>query len=473
MGNEHTCFLPAVEMRDRIERQDLTATELVEIMISRMEKLNPVLNAYCTPTYDLARDMARQADARVKEGGTVPLLNGIPTSIKDLMDTKGIRTTHGSKIYEHNIPTEDDVAVGRLKNAGIVMLGKTNTPEFGHSGTTQNKVFGETKNPWDLERTPGGSSGGAAAACACGMSPLALGSDGGGSLRHPACFCGVFAIKPSFGRIPVHPTTGIAGELITHYGPISRYVEDAALMLDAMKGPHEADRYSLPGCDIMYHEHIHEHPERIKIAYSTTLGHARVIDDQVKNVVDRAVDEFTALDCSVEPVKMKMRNPETGYYIWYTTMYGYDFRGKIKKWREDMDPNLVRMVEAGKTSSGLDIFRSLAERRKIYAALYKVFKEYDILVTPTTAIPPFKLGMMYPEKINGKGVSPTGWMPFTYPLNFTGHPAATVPAGFTTEGLPVGMQIIGRRFDDLTVLQLSHAYEQIKPWQDKLAPTCE
>ncbi|MFX0102524.1 MAG: amidase, partial [Candidatus Hodarchaeota archaeon] len=361
MGKEDICFISAVEMKEKICDQEISSSELVEIIIDRIERVNPIINAICTPTLDLARQLAKKADDRVKKGEKLPPLNGIPTSIKDLMMTKGIRTTYGSKIHENYIPDVNDVAVERLLNAGIVMLGKTNTPEFGYAGVTHNKVFGITKNPWNLEKNPGGSSGGAAAAVASGISPLALGSDGGGSLRHPACFCGVFAIKPSFGRIPVYPTIGMGGETITHYGPIARYVKDAALMLDVMKGPHEADRYTIPAQDINYVDKIDELPDKLKIGYSLNLGYAKVIDPEVERSIRDSVQRFSKMDWGVEEVKLKMRNPETGYYIWYTSMYGYDFKGKVKKWRDEMDPNLVKLVEGGMTGSSLDIFKALHE----------------------------------------------------------------------------------------------------------------
>ncbi|MHA1698245.1 MAG: amidase [Promethearchaeota archaeon] len=470
MSTNKLFFQPAWKLAEMIRNQDITAQELTEKIIERIEKINPIINAYCIPTFELAREMAKKADERVQRGEDIPLLNGVPTSIKDLYNIKGIRNTQGSKIYENFISEEDDVVVARLRKAGCVFLGKTNTPEFGYAGVTHNKIFGITRNPWNLERNPGGSSGGAAAAVATGISPLALGSDGGGSLRHPASFCGVFCIKPQFGRVPEYPRSGVRGETVTHLGPLTRDVKDAALMLDVIKGPDDGDRYSLPADNVSYFDHVDERPEHLRIGYSLDMGYAKVLDPEVeKNTID-SVSKFEELGWNVEPVKLKMRNPETGYYIWYTGMYGYDFRSKVKKWRDEMDPNLVRMIEGGKTATAMDIFKALDERRKIYEVFHKFFKEYDILVTPTTAIPAFELGIMYPPKVNGKSISPTGWMPFTFPINFTGHPAASVPSGFTKDGLPTGMQIVGRRFAELTVLQVARAFEELSPWNDKIPP---
>jgi len=199
------CFMSAYDMLEKIKSQEITSLEITETIIERIEKINPIINAYCTPTFEIAREMAKKADERVKKSEDIPPLNGIPTSIKDLLPVKGVRTTFGSKIYEHHVPDEDAIAVTRLKEAGCVILGKTNTPEFGFKGVTDNLIFGVTPNPWNLERTSGGSSGGAAASVVCGMGPLAQGSDGGGSIRHPACFCGAYGLKPNFGRVPIYP----------------------------------------------------------------------------------------------------------------------------------------------------------------------------------------------------------------------------------------------------------------------------
>ncbi len=450
---------------DAIRRQEITAVDLTETFIDRITRVNPKINAYCTPTFDLAREQAKQADQRVKRREKLPPLNGVPTSVKDLMETKGIRTTYGSKIYEHNVPDVTDAAVQRLLDAGIVLLGKTNTPEFGYAGVTENKVFGTTRNPWKLDRTSGGSSGGAAAACAAGLSPLAIGSDGGGSIRHPACFCGVFGIKPQFGRVPSWPRLGIMGETISHHGPITRYVEDAALMLDVIKGPHPLDTVTLPADGISYRDGLKNRYPSLKIGFSLTLGYAKQVDPEVERVTRAAVAKFERVGWTVEEAAIKLKNPEPGFYVWYTSTYAYDLRLKLAQWRDQMMPDLVKLVEAGSASTGFDIFKALIDRRALTAGIASVLDKYDLLVTPTTAIPAFELGRMFPAQINGKNVSPTGWQPFTFPFNVTGHPAATVPSGFSSSGLPIGLQIVGRRFAELTVLQAAKAFEEVAPWQ--------
>ena len=467
MNKEEICFLPAWEMKEKIESQELSSTEITETIIERIEKINPIINAYCTTTFDLARTMAKEADERVKKGEKIGLLNGIPTSIKDLNQIKGVRTTFGSKIYENNIPEEDGVAIARLRKEGCVFIGKTNTPEFGFKGVTDNLIFGATKNPWNLGRTPGGSSGGAASAAASGMSPLAQGSDGGGSIRHPAGLCGIFGHKPSFGRVPRYPREFIAAHDLSVVGPIVRYVKDAALMLDAMKGPFMKEMFMLPRDDTSYYEIIDDRPNKLKIGYTIDLGFAKFIDPEVEKAVIDSAQKFEKFDWEVEEVRLKIKKPERAFLTMWISLFAYDLKSKLEKWGEKLDPALLKLVEAGLSYGTFDLPKAIIERRNFYEKFMPIFDDYDILITPTTAITAFELGIPYPTKINNVNVSPTAWQPFTYPFNMTGQPAATIPCGWSKEGLPIGMQIVGKTFDDKTVLQVSKAFEDISPWQDK------
>ncbi len=467
MNKEDISFMSACDIAEKIKSQELTSQEVTEIVIERIEKINPLINAYCTPTFEWAREIAKNADEAVKKGEKLGSLHGIPTSIKDEMPIKGIRTTLGSKLYENNIAEEDDACVERLKRAGAVILGKTNMSPFGFIAVTNNLIFGETHNPWNLERTSGGSSGGAAASIASGLGYLALGADGGGSIRIPSCFCGIYGIKPSFGRVPVYPTHGVHFETLIHYGPIVRYVKDAALMLDALKGPHYGDIYSLPDQNVNYSEKLNEKPKQLKIGYSLDLGFAKVIDSKVKKNFLDSVQNFEEFGWTVEPTKFKIRNPERMLLTYHTVLFGYDLGSKLKEWRDKMHPDLVKAVEAGGQATGLDFARSMDRRKIMFEQFYQYFKKYDILLTPTTGLPAFELGISFPTKIDGKIVSPTAWMPFTAAFNLTGLPAASIPCGWSSEGLPIGMQIVGKRFDDLTVLQVSKAFEEIAPWQEK------
>ncbi|MFX1591007.1 MAG: amidase [Promethearchaeota archaeon] len=467
MNKEEICYMPAYKMLESIKSQELTSEEITETIIERIQKINPIINAYCTPTFDLARALAKKADEAVKKGEKLDALHGIPTHIKDEMPLKGVRTTFGSKLFENNIAEEDDIAVERLKNAGCVILGKTNMPPFGFLATTQNLIFGESRNPWNSEKTPGGSSGGAAAAVASGLGPLALGADGGGSIRIPSSLCGAYGIKPSFGRVPVYPTSGVHFESLIQYGPITRYVKDAALMLDVLKGPHHADMYTLPDDKIKYCEKLELKPEKLKIGYSTDLGFAKVIDSEVQEKVINSVHKFEELGWTVEPAKIKIKNPERILLTYHTVLFGYDLMPKLKTDKDKMHPDLVKAVEAGLGATGSDFARVLNRRKEVYGKFYQYFKNFDILITPTTGMPAFELGIPFPSKINGKMVSPTAWMPFTAVFNITMLPAASIPCSWTSEDLPIGMQIIGNRFEDLLVLQVSKAFEEIAPWQDK------
>jgi aspartyl-tRNA(Asn)/glutamyl-tRNA(Gln) amidotransferase subunit A len=469
MSKEETiCFMSAVEIVEKIKNRELTSQEVIEIIIERIERINPIINAYCTTSFDLARETAKSVDNRVKKGEEVGPIAGIPTSIKDLNLTKGIRTTFGSKLYENFIPEEDGEVVKRLKNAGCVILGKTNTPEFGFKNATDNFIFGTTKNPWNLERTPGGSSGGAAAAEATGLCILAQGSDSGGSIRHPSSFCGLYGLKPSYGRVPHYPKEWLFGEFLKHIGPIVRNVKDAALMLDVMKGPHDGDKNSLPADNISYLDNVDARPKNLEIGYSLDLGYAKVIEPEVEKSVIDSVNKFEEFGWNVKPVKIKMRKPELPFYTYWTGMIAYDFKPKLAKWRDKMDPSFVKYIEAGMGYTGLGVWKAIKQRNNIYDTFYRLFKEIDILITPSLAVPAFELGIPFPTVINGVNVSPTGSQPFSFPFNMTGNPAASIPCGWTKDGLPIGMQIVGRRFDDLTVLQVSKAFETIAPWQEKI-----
>lgn len=471
MSKEDICFMSACDMLDAIKRQELTSEEITETLIERIEKINPIVNAYCTTTFDLAREMAKNADNAVKKGEPLGVLHGIPTSIKDLMMTKGIRTTYGSLLYENFIPEEDDVAVIRLKEAGAVLMGKSNTPEFGHIALTNNKLFGETKTPWDVERNSGGSSGGATAAVASGLGPLALGSDGGGSIRVPSSCCGVFGLKPTYGRIPSYPRIGIAFKSMDHYGPITRYVKDAALMLNAMKGHHSADPDSFPDDNIDYVQILENKPKKLKVGYSMSLGFGKVLEEEVKDNILNNVKKFEQFDWDVEEAKIKMRTPELAYNTLVATGYAYDLQKDYDKRLEDLSPDLKATIRFGLDNSSMNIGKAKEQRKRVYEVMYQYFKNYDILITPTLPCPAFKpkwleSGTVFPI-IGKKALNITSWMTFTYPFNMSGLPAASIPSGWTNSGLPIGMQIVGKRYDEKTVLQVSKAFEEIAPWQDR------
>lgn len=467
MNKEDICYMPAWQMVEKIRTQELSSLEITETIIERIEKINPKLNAYCTPTFDLARKMAKKADDRAKTGENVGLLNGIPTSIKDTMDTKGIRTTYGSKFFENHIPKENTVDVQRLIDAGCVILGKTNNSEFAFFGVTINEVFGVTNNPWNLERTCGGSSGGAGAAVAAGISPLALGSDGGGSIRIPASLNGIYGLKPNFGRIPIYPRNRLGGFTVAVNGPMTNYVKDAALMLDVLKGFHGADRDALPDDGVSYFNKINEKPNKLKIAFSLDLGNTKAIDQEVEKIVTDSVQKFEEFGWTIDTVKPRLRPPTMAFNTTYTANVAYNLGPYLQENRELLGTELIRSIELGLSHSAVGLLNAFNARKIFYEKMYHFMKNYDVLITPTLSVTAFPHGILYPTKINGKPVPPTGWQPNTWPFNLTGQPAASIPCGWSKEGLPIGMQIIGHRFDELTVLQVSQAFEEIAPWQDR------
>ncbi|MBD3212508.1 MAG: amidase [Candidatus Lokiarchaeota archaeon] len=468
MSNNDIFFMPAWKMAEKIKNQEFTSLEITQAIIERIKKVNPIINAYCIPTFDSALKKAKQIDNRIRNNEKVGKIAGVPISIKDEMRIKGVRTTYGSKIFENNIAEEDEITVKRLKKEDVVILGKTNMPEFGHHGYTRNLVFGETVNPWNTNKATGGSSGGAAAAIASGLGPLGLGADGGGSIRAPCSFCGLFGIKATQGRVPVHPENStLADTLLDQYGPLARNVKDAALMLDILKGPYEFDKFSLPTQNISYFDHVDEIQKNLKIGYSLDLGFVKALDPEVEKMVIESVYKFEELDYNIEKVKIKLRKPEFAFNIIYTTYFAYEFAPLLKEWKDRMTPSLVRMIEAGLSFNAIDYMKALDIRSNLYERVAQYFKDYDILITPTTAIPAFNKEEEPPMVINGKSVPPTTFTAFTFPFNLTGHPAASIPCGWSKEHTPIGMQIVGNRFEDLKVLQVAKAFENIAPWQDK------
>jgi aspartyl-tRNA(Asn)/glutamyl-tRNA(Gln) amidotransferase subunit A len=470
MNKEDICYMPAYEMAEKIKIQELTSLEITEILIERIEKINPIINAYCTPTFDLARDMAKKADNAVKKGVGLGLLHGIPISIKDDTQIKGIRTTMGSKIFENFISPKDEIEVKRLRKDGCVILGKTNIPAFGFKGSTDNLIFGATKNPWDITKTCGGSSGGAASAVASGLGSIATGSDAAGSIRIPSSFCGVYGLKPSFGLIP-HTAMNVFGQAgtIIHKGPITRCVNDAALFLDSVVGMHSSDRYSLPKPNISYFEKVQVIPKDLKLGFSLNFGFAKAIESDVKEIFLNAIQKYEKLEWNINELKIKLRFAESSLWVLALTGWTYLLKRYLDQWSDKLDPVIIKAIELGKKYSVDDIKLAEIQREMVNKEICKHFKDCDIILTPTVPCKAFELGKMAPEEIEGFKIDPMSfeWVPCSYPLNLTGHPAASIPCGWSTEGLPIGMQIIGRRLEDFTVLQASKAFEEIQPWQDK------
>lgn len=468
MDNPEICCLSAIEMAEAIRTKQFSPVEIMDAILRRIELLNPKVNAYCTIVAESALKQATEAEAMVMRGEEIGPLHGVPVSIKDMIFTKGIRTTAGSKIYENFIPQQDAIVVERLKAAGAIVIGKTNTAEFGWVAITKNLLFGETRNPWNLELTPGGSSGGATASVALCMGPLAIGNDGAGSIRIPSSFCGIFGFKPSFGRVPQYPEFP-GWETLSHTGPITRTVADAALAMEVIGGRDDRDLFALPETGLGYLPSLGADLKGLKVAWSKDLGYAAV-DPQVLRITEAAVRTFTTLGCVVEPASPEASNPEQIFSTIVATRLPVVLQDKMEEWEEHIGQSLARFVNQHKDKTAKEYLGACFEQLAYWDKIRPFFEKYDLLLTPTVTVPPFKLGIYGPKKIAGIKVSPLGWMAFTYPFNLTGQPAATVPCGWSDDGLPIGLQIVGRRFDDVTVLKAAAAFEQASPWADKRPP---
>ncbi len=463
--------LSAVELRALYARRELSPVEVARVVLDRLATLEPRLRAFVTPTPDLALSQAAAAERAYADGSAGPVA-GIPVSIKDLTATAGIRTTRGSLLHDDEVPAEDAPLVERLYRAGAVMLGKSNTSEYGWKGDTSNRLYGSTQNPWREGRTAGGSSGGAAAAVASGIGPIAQGSDGAGSIRIPAAFCGIYGIKPSYGRVPQWP----AGSTLSHAGPIARTVADAALMIDVMEGIDARDRWSLPsvGGHLASTEEGRAAGERgdafagLRVAWSRDLGFAAV-ETAVADVAEAAALRLAELGARVEEAHPDAGDPYPVLdVIWSCRMAGL-FGARLDEIGDRLDPGLAEVVRDAARYSGADYGRAILEQNAYAEIVRRFFDRYDLLLTPTLPVTAFAAGDDGPGTVAGRPRRFLEWTAFTYPFNLTGQPAATVPCG-EIDGLPVGLQLVGRWRDDASVLRASAAFEVVAPWRDRWPP---
>ena len=461
MADDALCWTSASELAIAIRRQRVSPVEVVDAVLDRIERTK-ALNAYVTLDAEGARRAAKAAERAVAvKRATLGPLHGVPFSVKDLVVTRGMRTTFGTPLYRDHVPDEDAPSVERMKAAGAILLGKTNTPTFGWIGITDNLLFGVTRNPWGHDHTPGGSSGGAGAAGAAGLAPLAIGTDGGGSIRKPAAWCGIYGLKPSYGRVPVAPH-GAAWSL-SHAGPMTRTVRDAALMLTVCAGPDERDPYSLPGQPVDYVRALRGKLRGLRLAYSDTLGFAPAVDPEVRAGTARAARELRGAGCRVETVDPRWPSP---YDAWRTIFLGgiaARLRSSLDR-KDQIDPGLLPIVEEALAYPPTKYVEAWFTRNAWWPHAKALFEKYDVLLTPTVACPPLRVGELYASEIGGVKVGHDAGSIFTFAFNLTGQPAASVPCGFTRAGLPIGLQVVGRRFDDATVLRVSAALEALHPW---------
>ena len=450
----------ASELLDLYRRGQASPVDATRAVLARIERLNPRLNAYCLVAPDAALAAARAAEARWRAGTPCGPLDGVPASIKDLVLTRGWPTRRGSRTVDPDQAWDIDApAAARLREAGAVLLGKTTTPEFGCKGETNSPLTGITRNPWNPSRTSGGSSGGTAVAVAAGMGPLSVGTDGAGSVRIPAAFCGNFGLKPSFGRVPAYPLSPFG--TVAHLGPHAMCVRDAALMMNVLKQPDPRDWTALPPDDSDYLATLEDGVRNLRVAWSPTLGYAANVHPEVAAACARAATTFEALGARVEAVDPGFEDPlEITTGLWF--LGSWTLWNTLTPAQQALtDPDFRAQAELGAALSALDVQRLVLRRGALGAHMRQFMTQWDLLLTPALAVPAFDARPagtvpMTPESM-------LGWTPFSYPFNLTQQPACTIPCGLTRDGLPIGLQIVGPMFADALVLRAARAFETTRP----------
>ena len=463
-------YTPAWRLAELVRSKALSPVEITAHFLGRVHTYNNALGAYLTVADEHAMESARAAEAAVMAGRDLGPLHGVPIAIKDLNATKGIRTTQGTLIHKERVPDYDDLPVERVRGVGAIILGKTNTPEFGWKGTTENLLGGPCRNPWDPRRTSGGSSGGSASALAAGLCPLASGSDAGGSIRIPASFCGVYGIKPTFGRVPAAYDSPGGWRALSQNGPMARSVRDAALLLQVMAGPDSRDATSLREQPPDYVSALEEPSVHgLRIAWSPDLD-GRPVDPEVRRLTTAAIEAFRAQGASVEedpPPIDTNRLLEVFATLMLTDLALALGPALAAGYGELLPPKLVEWTQEAVSWPATRYAAHLRELEWHRSRMEEFFQQYDLLLTPTMAVPAFPIEE-FPESIDGQLVDPNwGFTPFLYPFNLSGQPAASIPCGFTADGLPVGLQIVGRRGQEVDVLKASAVFEAAQPWNSR------
>ena len=473
MVDEDLAFAPATDLLELIATKQVSPVELTELYYDRIDRLDSKLNSYLLLTRDHAMESARAAEAAVVRGDELGALHGLPISIKDTQMTKGFPSTMGSAVFKDRIPERDSAVVERVLGAGAIMLGKTNAPEFGLVGTCENMLGDHGRNPWNTDRTPGGSSGGAAAAMAASLCALSTGGDGGGSIRIPASFSGVYGIKPTQGRVSGY--TGLGGQAMVNFfgqsGPLSRTVRDSALMLQVLAGHDRRDPTSLRETPPDFVTSVDKDIKGLRIAWSPDYGFAAV-DPEILEVTFRAAHVFEELGCHVEDSDLVMNSPYDAYGPIYEASTYASYAQYLGSHSDQMTYFTKDFIEWGSKITAADYARALGLIDRLKAQMTDLFEEYDLLLSPTTALTAIPVGE-FPDEIAGKPVYPHRYFsfhPFTYPINAIGHPAASIPAGFSSDGLPIGLHIVGRKGGEETVIAASAAFERARPWAQHRPP---
>ncbi len=459
--------LTAAELSTAFASRGLSPVEVTEACLARIDALDAEINAFCLVDPKISRAQAEASEQRWTESAPLSPLDGVPVAIKDLLLTKGWPTRRGSLTVDPKGPWTDDApTVARLREAGAVLIGKTTTPEFGWKGTTDSPLTGITRNPWNKEKTPGGSSGGSAAALAARFCPLALGTDGGGSIRIPAGFCGVFGSKPSFGRVPAWPLSPFG--TVAHVGPMSRTVLDSAMLLNVIAKPDARDWHALSYEPTDYAAELETGVRGKRIAFSPRLGHVQLIVPEVEELLAAAAKRFEALGAHMELADPPGGDQiETFCTLWWASA-AFLLRDLPEEKKPLLDSGLRQIAEEGARIPLKQYLSANAARGEHGSAMRQFMRRYDFLLTPSLATAAFDAGQLSP--VNENGNAWLNWTPFTFPFNITQQPAASIPCGFTREGLPVGLQIVGRMFDDAGVLAAAAAYERADPHFGKVPP---
>ena len=459
-------YKSAVELRDLIAAKEISPVELLDRSLARMEEVEPKLNSFVTTTEDVAYAAARKAEKAILDNESPGLLHGLPISVKDLIAMGGIRYTFGSRVSADNIAAVDAPAVERVRREGGVIIGKTTTSEFGCKAVGDSPLTGITRNPWDVSKTPGGSSAGAAASVASGVTPFALGTDGGGSVRIPGSLTGLFAVKAQFARVPVFPEA--ATPTLAHVGPMARTVRDAALLLTAVAGFDRRDPFAvaepvpdfLAACD--------QPVKGMRIAWSPTLGYANPTSEVV-GLCEQAVRTFEELGCEVELVDKVMESDPID--MWMSEFYagvGTRLKTMFAGQTERLDPAVAEMLSGALDRTLEEYWTQVFNRYRFREEMRQFMERYDLLVSPVLPVPAFDVGLNVPPQMPDANV--ISWVRYTYPFNLTGQPGASLPVGLTGEGLPVGLQLISKTIRETDIFRVSAAFEAARPWIDKKPP---
>ncbi len=463
-------YMPAVEAASLIRRRKLSPVEYMAAVLAGIERAQPKLNTFVVVCGDQAMAAARDAEAAVARRETLPPLHGVPFSVKDLIDVAGLGTTHGSRIFADNVAKADGVTPARLKAAGAIAIGKTTTPEFGHKGLTDSPLQGITRNPWGLDRTSGGSSGGAAAAVAAGLGPLAIGTDGAGSVRGPAATSGIVGLKGTLGAVPMDTARDVFANN-AYAGPMTRTVGDAALMFSTMTGADERDPWSLGGTPRPVSPLLTANGlAGVRIGYIERM-HNRLVDADVLANTHDSLKALEALGAEIEPVTEPIDWIEYEGRVLYQSGIATAMKPYMAQWRDKMDPSMVQFADWGEGFSMHDLREANHARTRLFQAIQRLLKRHDFLVSPTTARTALDATFDATKDVivdnQACGLTRQSWTAYQYPFNLTGHPAISVPSGFGRDGLPTGLQIVGRWWADNDVLRVAALFETARPWAHK------